>query len=84
MGLIDNIVNELEQVVQLGFSEVLGRASEGQETDTLLRRFERGYATLGLGDLLQVQQLAGHDPNEETPCKVCKIIAKKEVELAEG
>ncbi len=84
MGFLDSMAEELDGIVQAGFKDVIDRVGSGAEEDALLRRFEANYGKLGLDDLLQVQNLAGHDPAETTPCKVCKIIAKKEQQLAEG
>jgi len=49
--------------------------------DNLMRRFQSQYDKLSIDDLAEIQIALGHQDGEDSPCKVCKIMAAKEVQL---
>lgn len=79
-GFFDDMAGELSPIVQAAMREV----NEFYQSDghaNLLRRFARKYGTLSIEDIAEIQQALGHQDGEESPCKVCQIMATKEVQL---
>lgn len=82
----DNIMElatkEAERIYGLAMEEVLSLSHQNSR-DVLLRRFSRGYGKLNVEEIVQLRQALGHRDDESDPCKVCRIIARKEYDLAE-
>ena len=49
----------------------------------LLRKIARNYANIGVEDVQQVLQVSGHTGEEDKPCRICKVMASKTIELSE-
>lgn len=54
---------------------------ESNNGDALFRRFQKSYAKLQVEDIMAVQNSMGHTEGEETPCKVCREMARQELRL---
>ena len=81
-GLIDNLVDELAGVLGEGMDGLLNDLLPDPD-ESLVRQFARNYANIGVQDVQQVLQVSGHTGDEENPCKMCKIMASKTIELSE-
>ena len=81
-GFFDDMAGEMSPIVKAAMKEVNeffrsdGRAS-------LMRRFQQQYGKLSIDDISQIHTALGHQDGEEKPCKVCQIMATKEVQLAQ-
>lgn len=81
-GFFDDMAGELSPIVKAAMKEVNEFfRSDGHEN--LMRRFQRLYGTLSIDDIAQIQVALGHQDGEESPCRVCQIMATKEVQLAQ-
>jgi hypothetical protein len=80
--LSDHIAAEVERVYGFALKEVLSFSHQDSK-DVLLRRFSAHYDTLSIEEIMTLRQGLGHQDGEEKPCKACRIIAKKEFDLAE-
>ncbi|KKN77068.1 hypothetical protein LCGC14_0364070 [marine sediment metagenome] len=79
-GFFDDMAKDISPIVSAAMREVHEfLRSDGHEN--LMRRFQRKYGTLSIDDIAQIQTALGHEDSEETPCRVCKIMAAKEVQL---
>ncbi len=81
-GLLDDIVEQLASVLGEGMDGLLLDLIPGPD-ESLVRKFRRNYANIGVQDVQQVLQVSGHTGNEEKPCQMCKIMASKTIELSE-
>lgn len=81
-GFFGDMAEEMAPVVIAAMAEVTEFFhSDGH--DNLMRRFQRQYDTLSLEDIAAIQAALGHQDEEEKPCRVCQIMATKEVQLAQ-
>lgn len=81
-SLSESITQEVLRIGRAGLAEVRQRTVE-DNSKALLRRFRANYATLTPEQIGAVQQTLGHEDTEERPCKICRLIAQKEFDLAE-
>ena len=49
--------------------------------DQVFGKFKEQYATLDVETILKVRKALGHKSTEKKPCKVCRFIANKEIDL---
>lgn len=82
VSFIDEIMNQVVDTMTEGMNFV-GDDLRHNADKTLLRKLDRHYDTLSLEDTLQIWDSLGHRSDETPPCKVCKLIAQKEHDLAE-
>ena len=81
-GFFDDISDDLAPIVKAAMKEVEEfYHSSGHEN--LLRRLQRQYGKLDVDDIAAIQTALGHQDGEEKPCRVCQIMATKEVQLAQ-
>lgn len=81
-GFFDDVAGDLSPIVKAAMREVNEFfQSSGQEN--LMRRFQRQYSTLSIDDIAQIQIALGHQDGEKKPCRVCQIMATKEVQLSQ-
>lgn len=80
--MMEQITDEILRVVDVGFTEVLGKLTV-KRGEPLLRRFRENYANLKMEDIAAIQQAMGHHDDEDKPCPVCRIMAQKEYELGD-
>ena len=81
-GFFDDIAAELSPIVKAAMKEV-NEFFQSSGHENLMRRFQRQYDTLSIEDIAQIQTALGHQDGEEKPCRVCQIMATKEVQLAQ-
>ena len=81
-GLLDDIVEQLVAVLGGGMDGLLNDLIPDPD-EGLIRKFGRNYANIGVEDVQQVLQVSGHTGDEEKPCRVCKAMASKTIELSE-
>lgn len=81
-SLTSAISDEITRYAKAGFNEV--RLSTLEDNKTVLeRRLRSRYDKLSLEQIQIISQALGHSDGETNPCKTCRIIAQKEMELAE-
>ncbi len=79
-GFFEGVSDDISPVVKAALQEVQEfLASNGH--DNLMRRFQSQYDKLSIDDLAEIQIALGHQDGEDPPCKACKIMASKEVQL---
>ena len=81
-GLLDDIVEQLVGVLGEGMDGLLNDLIPDPD-EGLIRKFARNYANIGVEDVQQVLAVSGHTGEEDKPCKMCKIMASKTIELSE-
>lgn len=81
-NIMDKALAEVERIYGIAMEEVMQIAHQDSH-DVLLRRFSSKYGTLSIEEKLAIRQALGHQDNERTPCKACRIIARKEYDQAE-
>ena len=81
-SLSENITQEIIRIGRAGLTEVRMRTIE-DNSKALMKRLRSGYDKLTPEQIGAVQQALGHEDTEERPCKVCRLIAQKEFDLAE-
>ncbi len=81
-SLSESITQEVLRIGRAGLAEVRMRTVE-DNSKSLLRRFRAGYDKLSPEQIGAAQQALGHEDTEERPCKICRLIAQKEFDLAE-
>ncbi len=81
-NFIDEVISSVSDIMSEGMSFVEDDLRHDADK-TLLRKLDRHYGTLSLEDTLQIWDTLGHRADETPPCKVCKLIASKEHDLAE-
>ncbi|KKK49077.1 hypothetical protein LCGC14_3138710 [marine sediment metagenome] len=79
-GFFEDMAGDLSPIVRAAMREV-NEFFHSDGYESLMRRFQRQYGTLSIDDIAQIQGALGHEDSEETPCRVCKIMATKEVQL---
>ena len=80
--IIDEMATEMAEVLNGAASSILNMF-EDDSNRILLRRFRKHYDTLSLEDIVAIRMAIGHEFDENSPCKVCQIVARKEFELQE-
>ncbi len=81
-GFFGDMAEDMGPIIKAAMSEV----QEFFHTDgheTLMRRFAKQYGTLSIEDIAEIQAALGHDDEEDKPCKVCQIMAAKEVQMSQ-
>lgn len=48
---------------------------------TLLKKLSQNYEALDIATIMRAKVAMGHKDGEEKPCEVCRLIARKEIEL---
>ena len=81
-GFFDDVAGDLSPIVMAAMKEV-NEFFQSNGHENLMRRFQRQYGTLSIDDIAQIQMALGHQDGEEKPCRVCQIMATKEVQLAQ-
>ncbi len=81
-GFFEDMAGDLSPIVQAAMKEVHEFLRSGGH-ENLMRRFQRKYGTLSIDDIAQIQAALGHQDDEDTPCRVCQVMATKEVQLAQ-
>ena len=64
-----------------GVVENITELMESNSGDALFRRFRASYAKLSVEDIAAAQNALGHIEGESTPCRGCRLMAQKELEL---
>ncbi len=77
-----DILEDMVSVVEQSF-ELLDTQLSYNTDETLMRRLSTHYDTLTVEQVAAIQQATGHKDGEDKPCKVCKLIARKEYDLIE-
>lgn len=81
-GFFDDIADEISPIIKAAMAEVQEFLhSDGR--DSLMRRFQAKYGILSIDDIASIQDALGHQDGEADPCRVCKIMATKEVQMAQ-
>ncbi len=80
-GLLESISDELAPIIDAALAEIGELIQGGQGHDALLRRFRQQYDTLPIESIAALQEVLGHQDDEDQPCQVCQIMAAKEVQL---
>ncbi len=81
-GFFEGLSDEISPIVLAALEEVREFTRSGGH-ENLLRRFQRQYGTLSLEDISEISSALGHQDEEEKPCRVCQIMATKEVQLSQ-
>ncbi len=81
-SLSASITAEIVRIGRASLTEVRQRTVEDQSTSAL-RRLQASYDKLSVEQIAVISQAIGHEDTEERPCKACKIIARKEFDMAE-
>ncbi len=79
-GFFEGIADDLIPIVKAALQETEDFLQSGGH-DNLMRRFQRLYDTLSIEDIAEIQMALGHVDDEDSPCRVCRIMATKEVQL---
>ena len=81
-GFFADMAEDIAPIVKAAMTEVQDFFhSDGH--GNLMRRFQQRYGTLSIEEIAEIQSALGHQDEEEKPCKVCQIMATKEVQLAQ-
>ncbi len=81
-GLFDGAFEEIERIAEQGLGSFL-EDTQHDANKRLMRKLRENYDTMSLEQVTQLWDQTGHDAGESPPCDTCKVIAKKEFELAE-
>ncbi len=81
-GFFEGMSDEISPIVIAALEEVREFTRSGGH-ENLLRRFQRQYDTLSIEDIAEIQIALGHQDGEENPCRICQIMATKEVQLSQ-
>lgn len=81
-NIMEIATKEIEKVYGIAMREVQSLAQHDSK-EALLRRFSKNYDTMNVEEIMAVQRALGHKDTEEKPCKACRIMARREYELAE-
>ena len=76
----DMVMTEALGIVRPALAEVR-RTMRRDPGKVLFAKLAEGYDILDVSTILAVKKALGHKDSEEDPCKVCRFIARKEIEL---
>lgn len=81
-GIFDNIADELSNIIGEGFNSLLVDLIPDPD-ESLFRKFRENYDKMDVAGLQTVIGASGHTENEDPPCRVCKMMASKTIEMSE-
>lgn len=81
-NIMDLVTSEVTRMVGSALQEMKEFTWQGGK-DVMLRRLRQSYDKLTLEQLDAIRGVMGHTDTEANPCEVCRIMARKELELAE-
>ena len=79
---LDDIADELTAVIGSGMDTLLSELLPDPD-ETLMRKFSSKYGNISVDELQAVIGVSGHLEGEPEACRVCKIMARKTIELSE-